>query len=336
MISSPRRKAETAIPPWVWRRKPCARPAVWGGVMVEAPKDSPLNWWGALEALRGAYADKTVHENQADFISFDRWCRERNDIALPANAATVAAYVAHGFDVWSPRTVERRAAVIRKVHRLLDCPDPTRMTEVQLAFRRGYRAKGRRARQALGLTDGLRERLLAACPPHSLLGLRDRALIQVGYDTLCRRSELINLRVEDVTYLAEGGAKVLIRKAKTDPYGLGCFAYISARGATELAAWLARAGLGGGPIFRPVYGETVAGRALHPRVVNRVLQGAAERSGLPAEVVRGLSGHSLRVGAAQDLAVAGKSVLQIMRAGRWTSVEVVGAYVRKADVNVWK
>ena len=47
------------------------------------------------------------------------------------------------------------------------------------------------------------------------------------------------------------------------------------------------------------------------------------------------SGHSMRVGAAQDLMAAGRSLLQIMSAGGWTSVNVVGRYVRDADVNVW-
>jgi hypothetical protein len=43
----------------------------------------------------------------------------------------------------------------------------------------------------------------------------------------------------------------------------------------------------------------------------------------------------MRVGAAQDLMVAGRGLLQIMTAGGWTSVNVVGRYVREADVNVW-
>ena len=43
----------------------------------------------------------------------------------------------------------------------------------------------------------------------------------------------------------------------------------------------------------------------------------------------------MRVGAAQDLMTAGKSLLQIMSAGGWTSVNVVGRYVGEADWNVW-
>jgi hypothetical protein len=54
------------------------------------------------------------------------------------------------------------------------------------------------------------------------------------------------------------------------------------------------------------------------------------------EIVARLSGHSLRVGAAQDLAIAGRRPTGIMRAGRWCSVNGMIGHVRTADVNVWQ
>ena len=53
------------------------------------------------------------------------------------------------------------------------------------------------------------------------------------------------------------------------------------------------------------------------------------------EDVRAFSGHSLRVGAAQDLLCAGFDTAAIMRAGGWKSINVLGRYLEFAEHNVW-
>lgn len=76
-------------------------------------------------------------------------------------------------------------------------------------------------------------------------------------------------------------------------------------------------------------------RALHPRAANRVLRDTAVLAGLEDEIDGRPSGHYMRVGVAEDLAAAGKCVLQVMRAGRWTHLESVDRNVSKPDVNGW-
>jgi integrase/recombinase XerD len=85
-------------------------------------------------------------------------------------------------------------------------PNPVEDEGVLLAMRRALRNKPRRPKQAYGLTKDLRDKLIAACPD-TFIGIRNRAIIAVGYDTLCRRSELVGLRVEDLSEL-EGGCNV--------------------------------------------------------------------------------------------------------------------------------
>lgn len=63
-----------------------------------------------------------------------------------------------------------------------------------------------------------------------------------------------------------------------------------------------------------------------PRVSGHIVKSAARRAGLTDEA-KHLSGHSMRVGAAQDLLREGRSILQIMKAGGWKSPEVVARYV---------
>ena len=73
---------------------------------------------------------------------------------------------------------------------------------------------------------------------------------------------------------------------------------------------------------------------LHPYSVNRIIKSTAEAAELPQRMVEELSGHSMRVGAAQDMISAGLSVLPIMQAGGWKTMNVVGRYVEKANLEM--
>lgn len=300
-----------------------------------APKRPPVaDWRAALERVADAYAETTLAAHRRDLEAYERWCAEAGYACIPASAEQVAAFVQATLEHCAVRTIARRLHVIGRVHQWLELPDPTSDQLVKIAYRAAVKRRAKPPRQALGLSAELRNQLLAACP-ETLLGLRDRAMISVGYDTLCRRSELVRLRVEDLTPLADGSAKVLVAQSKNDPLSEGRFAYLSARGRDDLQAWLRAAGITAGAIFRAVHDGQIGAEAMNPRIVNRTIQAAAVRAGLAPEVVKQLSGHSLRVGAAQDLAIQGRSVLQIMRAGRWYSLNGMMGYVRKADVNVW-
>lgn len=293
------------------------------------------DWRALLADLEGAYAPATLKANSGDFAAFERWCAGRGEAPLPASPELVAAFITEMGATSAVLTLRRRLHVIKRMHQWFKLADPTGEEAVQLAWRRALKRQAKPPRQALGLSAELRDELLAASP-ETLVGLRDRAMIAVGYDTLCRRSELVSLLLEDIAVLPKAGAKVLIRQAKNDPAGEGRYAYLSRGALQALQAWVAAAGLTTGPLFRPIHrGDRVGAGAMNPRIVNRTLQLAAERAGVDPAIVRRLSGHSMRVGAAQDLAIAGRSVLQIMRAGRWYSLGGMMGYVRKADVNVW-
>jgi integrase len=143
------------------------------------------------------------------------------------------------------------------VHRLLDHDDPTQAQSVKLAMRRMLRQRGRRQKQALSLVSDLREKLIVACG-EDRRGLRDRALIAVGYDTLCRRSELVSLLAQDVDRSSDGSGSVLIRRSKTDQIGEGRFGYLSPVTMDRLIAWLEAVEVAKGPIFRAVHPRGIA------------------------------------------------------------------------------
>jgi len=292
------------------------------------------DWRKALEPLEGAYSDETLRAYSADFQRFSDWCRAKRVPYLPATPETVAAYLDDAAQDLKPATLRRRTAAIRKVHRMTRHADPTLAEAVTLALRRAKRSKMARPRQALGLTAEIRDLMLAACPGN-LSGLRDQAMIMTGYDTLCRRSELVALRAEDIELRPSGGANILVRRAKNDPDGNGRVAAISAATLVRLQAWLKASGIVEGPIFRPVHGKVVKSRHLHPLVVSRIVKAAARRAGLDSVSVAGFSGHSMRVGCAQDLNRRGLDLLTIMRAGGWRSSNVVARYVENSDLTIW-
>lgn len=290
------------------------------------------DWRAVLASLHGAYSPNTIRAYEADFAVFEAWCQSVALKPMPARPSTLAWFIEVDAQKASPATLSRRLSGIRKVHRLFRLENPTDDEEVRTAMRRALRSKLRRPRQAMGLTRDLREELIKACPD-SLHGKRDRALIALGYDTLCRRAELVGLRVEDLsTDRRNPGATILIRRAKNDVFGNGRFGYVSADALALIQSWLDAAKISEGWIFRAVRGDRVGKDALNPYTVSRILKVRAEAAGLPAEIVDGLTGHSMRVGAAQDMVTSGLDILPIMQAGGWKTMQVVSRYVEKANL----
>ena len=300
---------------------------------LQLPSRVRKNWQSAIDRLTGAYADSTLRSYRSDFAAFDAWCRETGCEALPASPETVAAFIAQDAVKSSPATLRRRLAGIRKVHRLLRLENPVDDEDVAIAMRRALRTKPRRQKQALGLTRVLRDQLIAACP-ETLQGKRDRAVFAVGYDTLCRRAELVSLRREDLSPLENGAMSVLVRRAKNDPFGEGRYGILTPPTAQLLMDWLNAAEIKEGFIFRRITRHWIGPDALHPYSVNRILKEAAKRAGLAPIVVADLSGHSMRVGAAQDLMTDGFGVLPIMQAGGWKSMNGIGRYVEHAEIGL--
>ena len=102
--------------------------------------------------------------------------------------------------------------------------------------------------------------------------------------------------------------------------------YLARDSVALVRAWLARSAITDGRLFRSVAKSGRLGEGLDPSQVPRIFKAMAERAGLPETVVQGLSGHSARVGAAQDMIAAGIELPAILQAGRWKSTAMVNRY----------
>jgi integrase len=226
-------------------------------------------------------------------------------------------------------TIKRRICAIAFIHRLRDFPPPTDCNVVRLAVRRASRKRSRRPKQVRGLTNAIRAKIVAAIPS-TLAGLRDAALISVGYDTLCRSSELAAMQVEHVLLQGDETATIIIPRSKSDIFGDGRVAYLSPPTTALLTRWLGQANLRAGPLFRGLHLNRPSDTPLVTSSIRRLIKRATARAGLDASIAKELSGHSMRIGAAQDMMVAGFDALAIMQAGGWKSANVVLRYVENA------
>ena len=148
-------------------------------------------------------------------------------------------------------------------------------------------------------------------------------------DLLARRSEAVALELADVTGSRDGSATVLIRRSKTDQSGQGETRWLAPATVERLRAWLAASGIHEGPIFRAVNKAGGTGGPLTGGEVPRILKRlAALAPGLDPAAV---SGHSCRVGMAQDLVAAGEELAGVMQAGRWRSPMMPARYAEKLE-----
>ena len=175
------------------------------------PPASVLPLADILRACVGAYSERTLKGYGSDLRTFVGWCLSKDRAWLPATPDALAEFVDDQVEKHCLSTIKRRLCAIAFAHCMSDLPTPTEHKAVRLAVRRAVRRKAARPKQVRGLTQAIRAEIVSACSP-TLAGLRDAALISVGYDTLCRSSELAVMRVEHISFEGDATATVLIQK----------------------------------------------------------------------------------------------------------------------------
>ena len=222
------------------------------------------DWRREFKRLEGAYAPSTMRSYYTDVEIFLSWCSDQNLVPFPSSVETVCHFLEEQAPDRAPSTVCRRLYAIRKVHRLLGLDDPTYDEDINLTFRRIRRAKRTRPKQAKGMTRPYLDKFLAV-QPDTPWGLRNRAMLLLGYELLTRRSELVALTTNDLEMLDDGTMRVIIRRSKADPFGQGRIAFTSQKTANAVQDWLAWRGPDINYLFCPIY----RGRAVNRDLARR-------------------------------------------------------------------
>jgi site-specific recombinase XerD len=282
-----------------------------------------------------ATSKSTLKAYQSDWAHFHEWCRAQRLPSLPAKPATVGLYAASLAETHKISTILRRLAAITMLHKDRDLPSPAslRLKAVGDVIRGIRREKGVRPEQKRALTTEELRRMVVAMP-HTPHGLRDRALLLVGFAGGFRRSELAAIAFEDVKE-TDDGLEILIPRSKTDQEGEGRkigIAYGSDPKTCPVRAyrkWIATAQITEGPVFRHFHNRTMGTKAITDRVVALTVKKAAERVGIDAQ---SLAGHSLRSGLATTAARNGASEASIMKQTGHRSVAMVRRYIREGSL----
>jgi integrase len=283
--------------------------------------------WSSI--AKGAFAANTVRAWKADWEIFTEFCRRVGAQSMPAVAMTVREYV---FECLSnckkPATIRRYVSTVGRAHRAAGVGDPTATEMVKLALKEMGRTVPARQRQARGLVWSEISQFLQF-DVRNLRDNRDRALVAVAYDTMCRREELVNLRIEDISDSGDGSGIVLIRRSKTDTAGEGATTYVSTSTMRLVREWLESSRRKSGTLFARVIGNSAVGDVLTPQIVTAVLRKVGRWIGLPKQEWERISGHSCRVGAAQDLLALNMDLPSVMQAGRWRDTRMPMRYGEK-------
>jgi integrase len=165
-------------------------------------------------------------------------------------------------------------------------------------------------------------------------GIRDKAILLLGLAGAFRRSELVALDVDNLSF-REQGVIVTLRRSKTNQEGepegkdIGHGIHADTCPVTALRRWLDMAGIDHGPVFRAISPSgVVLPRRLGDRAVSRIVKAAAERIGLSPEE---FSGHSLRAGFVTQGYREGIPEADIMRQSGHRSRTVMSKYRREGE-----
>ena len=279
--------------------------------------------------IDGAYAPNTIRAYKADMAEFINYCNKHAHCALPANPQDISkfllAVMSQGV---KSSTIRRKVASISAVHRLSNLDDPTKHPEVKLCIRKINRQLGNRFDQAFPVTRSVLDQLLKVCGD-DIRGVRDRALLLLAYDSMRRRAELVSLRVEDLELGNQGHYSILLRRSKTDQVGSGHWVHLSQETSAAINTWLDSAQIKTGYLLRGIRIDGKVCPDLGASQVSRIFKGLAQKTKLDPHIVNAISGHSMRVGAAQDLLINGASLPQIMVKGGWVKTDTVMRYIDK-------
>lgn len=296
---------------------------------------APATLTADVAARAHAYVQNTRAQNTrraygAAWREFEAFCAKHGYAALPASPNAVIDYITALADSGAKAsTISVKLAAIRFAHQS-QATDPTALPAVRLVWQGIRRTIGTAQRRKAAVTlDDLRAMVRAT--GDDLRGLRDRALVLLGWAGAFRRSELAGLDVEDLHI--NGVLKVHLKRSKTDQEGAGSVKVIPATGndlcpVAAMRAWLDAADIRSGAVFRSIdrWGH-VRGARLTDRDVARIVKRLAEAAGLDP---RQFSGHSLRAGFVTSAATAGVPEWQIQEVTGHKSAQVLRRYIRDA------
>lgn len=283
-----------------------------------------------------AAANENTRRTYADgWQAFEEFCDEEGLSALPADPHVVVAFMEHlAVSGYAYNTIESRLTAIGAVHHQQKLENPCNSDPV-----RRQRKNLRRTMDTTG--DGKKplllkhiDQILEVIDDTSLQGVRDRALLLVGFAGAFRRSELRSINVGDIETV-KGGKIIRLRQSKTDQDGEGIIKQIPDKVSFDspnkaLDLWLEAGKIYSGAVFRMVdRWENVRDTRLTGRAILDVVQKYVQKIGLDPAAY---GAHSLRSGFLTQGYLNGVGEHELAQVSNHESLETLRGYQRVSVV----
>lgn len=279
--------------------------------------------------LNNSKSDNTKRAYDSDWNSFTNFCSLYNHNPIPASETTIVHYIAELSKTHKHSTIKRHLASISKAHKTAKQISPLSFPLVIETMDGISRTKGSRQtpKKALLLDD--LKRLIDSVDVSTLSGKRDKALILLGFSIASRRSELVSINVEDITFTPEG-MDINIYESKTDRYITK--SVLSSNNSycpiVAVKEWIQAARIKSDSLFRSIkVGNNVYER-LSDQSVADVIKKYAEIVGLDPKLY---AGHSLRSGFATSASNGGYDSLSIRKTTGHNTITMVDRYVQEGN-----
>jgi len=279
-----------------------------------------------LKNLKNSKAANTLRAYQADFKDFSAFCIKNGFSSMPTEAKILSLYLTHLSNTSKFSTLKRRIASISVIHKIkghyLDTKHPIIMENLH-GIRRA-KGSNQKAKKPILISDlKIIINAIDQLEKTELKKIRNKTLILIGFSGGFRRSELVNIEIEDVEFVAEG-VKIFIRRSKTDQSGEGMIKGIpyfenqQYCPVLNLKKWLELSNLKSGKIFN-----------ISDKSVALIIKKYASLAGLDPNRY---GGHSLRSGFATSAAEAGAEERNIMTMTGHKTTQMVRRYIQEANL----
>jgi len=289
----------------------------------------------AAEIVEAISSENTRIAYQSDIRQFRAWGAGKGVEVLPSNPDLIGVYIVYLSAIGrKPSTIQRALTAINQWHLSQGYDSP--ITERVKRLRKGVnRLHGTSQRKVKAITWPILDRLLNYVP-NSAIGIRDRALLLVGFAGAFRRSELVSINTDDISFEAEG--MVIVQgRTKTNQEGRArkiAIPFIDIEGRCPVKAVRALIDynqLSTGPLFYNLgtsgrlNKKLILGNRLKPAAVASIVKKYIKLAGYDQ---REFSAHSLRAGFATSAAQAGLRSGEIMGHTGHKTYSVLMGYIR--------
>lgn len=280
--------------------------------------------------IENSKSENTKKAYRNDWTQFEDWCLQNKVDSLPATVETVLLYINHLSKQFKYSTIRRKLSSISQAHDTAGHINPTKHTHVSNLMKGIAKVKGTKqdSKQAILLDDI--KLMIDSIDTDKLIGKRDKAMLLLGFSLASRRSELVAIDLEDITFTAKG-TDILIKQSKTHDEA---FRKSVLKIDTEycpvqaLKDWIESAGIKEGAIFLTIDRHGNIKERTNDKTVARVVKKYAELAGLNPN---DYAGHSLRSGLATSASEAGMNDTSIMKQTGHKTRNMVDRYVQEGN-----